>query len=321
VPPSSATSSARRPSADPAAPHAAVTAGKRYIRLTAAGALAVVLVLAAGVVAVNSGNNLLYLVVASLLAIFALSGILGHRNLHRVELRLLAPDEAWAGRPVTVRAELVNLRRRLPAFLLALGERPGAPAGTVLEIPPGGQAEVPLTMTFPRRGVHPWPTQAVTSEFPLGLIRRGGWVSTPGTCLVYPHPRAVPWEFVEAAEGSGEAQSRRRAGVGGDYRGLREYATGDPLSHVQWSGWLRLRRLQTKEFEAEGSPTAIYSYDAMPGHGAEERLSHLAWLVNAGLRRGLSVGLALPGQTFAAGSGPTHRRALLTALARFGEPT
>jgi hypothetical protein len=98
-----------------------------------------VLVLTAGIVAVNSGNNLLYLVVSSLLATLALSGILGHRNLHRVELRLLAPEEAWAGRPVTVRTALSNGRRRLPAFLLALGEKPGAPAGTLLEIPPAGR--------------------------------------------------------------------------------------------------------------------------------------------------------------------------------------
>ena len=96
-----------------------------HIRLTATGAFAIALVLAAGIVAVNSGNNLLYLVVASLLAALALSGLLGHHNLRRVGLRLIAPDEAWAGRPVSVRAELVNRRRRLPAFLLALGEKPG----------------------------------------------------------------------------------------------------------------------------------------------------------------------------------------------------
>jgi uncharacterized protein (DUF58 family) len=162
---------------------------------------------------------------------------------------------------------------------------------------------------------------AVTSEFPFGLIRRGGLVSAPGVCLVYPYPRAVPWELAEAAEGDGETRSSRRAGVGGDYRGLREYAPGDSISRVQWSGWLRLRRLQTKEFEAEGSPPAIYRFDAVPGPDTEDRLSQLAWLVNAGLRRGLSVGLALPGLTLAPGTGPAHRRALLSALARFGEPS
>jgi len=299
--------------------YAAITAGKLLIRLTTTGAFAIALVLAAGIVAVNSGNNLLYLVVASLLAAIALSGLLGHHNLRRVGLRLIAPDEVWAGRPVSVRAELLNRRQRLPAFLLALGEKPGLPAGTILEIPPGEHAEVALTLTFPTRGIHPWPEHAVTSEFPFGLIRRGGLVRSPGHCLVYPFPLAVPWEMAEAADREGELMSRRDLGVGGDYRGLRDYVPGDSFSRVQWSSWLRLRRLQTKEFESAGAPTAVYLYDAMPGPGTEERLCQLTWLVRAGLRRGRSVGLVLPGQTIPPGSGSTHRRKLLMALARFGE--
>ena len=300
--------------------HAAVTAGKSHIRLTKTGAFAIALVLAAGIVAVNSGNNLLYLVVASLLAAIALSGLLGHHNLRRIGMRLIAPDEAWAGRPVSVRAELVNRRRRLPAFLLAIGERPGTPAGTVLEIPAGEQGEVSLTLTFPRRGLQPWPVHAVTSEFPFGLITRGGLVRPPGLCLVYPCPLAVSWEIAEAAEREGETISRRGPGSGGDHRGLRDYAPGDSLSRVRWSSWLRLRRLQTKEFESEGAPPAVYRFDTMPGPGTEERLCQLAWLVRAGLRRGRSVGLVLPGQSIPPGTGATHRRKLLAALACYGTP-
>jgi len=309
-----------RPAESVATTHAAVTAGKLHIRLTTTGGFAISLVLAAGIVAVNSGNNLLYLVVASLLAAIALSGLLGHHNLRRVGLRLIAPDEAWAGRPVSVRAELVNRRQRLPAFLLALGEKPGTPADTVLEIPPGKYAEVSLTLTFPARGVQPWPVHAVTSEFPFGLIRRGGLVRAPGFCLVYPSPRVVPWEIAEAAEREGDLLSRRSPGIGGDYRGLRDYTPGDSLSRIQWSSWLRLRRLQSKEFESEGAPPAVYRYDTMPGPGTEERLGQLAWLVRTGLRRGRSVGLVLPGLALPPGTGATHRRKLLSALARFGEP-
>jgi uncharacterized protein (DUF58 family) len=326
VPPSSGISSAPPPSADtgsgpsPPGTHAAVTDGKQLIRPTTTGAFAIALVLTAGIVAVNSGNNLLYLVVASLLAVFALSGLLGHRNLRGVGLRLIPPDEAWAGQPVSVRAELVNRRRRMPAFLLALGGGTGAPDRTVLEIPPDSHGELSLTLTFPTRGVRPWPAHAVTSEFPFGLIRRGGLVRPPGACLVYPAPLAVPWELVERAEREGGVQARRAPGFDGDYRGLRDYAPGDGLSRVQWKSWLRLRRLQTKEFDAEGAPPVIYRFDAVPGPGTEERLGQLAWLVRAGLRRGRSVGLALPGRLIRPGSGATHRRELLATLARFQEP-
>lgn len=310
----------QRPPESAAPSHAAITAGKLQIRLTTTGAIAAALVLAAGIVAVNSGNNLLYLVVANLLAAIALSGLLGHHNLRRVALRLIPPDEAWAGRPVSIRAELANRGRMMSAFLLALGENPGASAATVLEIPPGKAAEVVLTLTFTTRGVQPWPVQSVTSEFPFGLIRRGGLVRSPGLCLVYPAPLAVPWEIAEAAEREGELMSRPDPGTGGDHRGLRDYVPGDRLSRVHWSSWLRLRRLQTKEFESEGAPPALYRFNTMPGPGTEDRLSQLAWLVRTGLRRGRSVGLVLPGETILPGTGAAHRRRLLAALALFGEP-
>lgn len=326
MPHSSRTSSAPRPSADAgaraaaAATHAALGNGRIRISLTATGAFAIALVLAAGIVAVNSGNNLLYLVVASLLAALALSGLLGQRNLREIGLRLIAPDEIWAGRPVTVRAELVNRRRRLAAFLLSVGGQQGAAAGTLLEIPAGECAAITLSLTFPVRGPQPWPPHAVTSEFPFGLIRRGALVQPPGACLVYPAPVALTWEFAERAEREGELQALRTPGVGGDYRGLRDYVPGDNLSRVRWSSWLRLRRLETKEFEAQGAPPIIYRFAGMPGPGTEERLGQLAWLVQTNLRRGRSVGLELPAGTIPPGSGASHRRELLTALARFRGP-
>jgi uncharacterized protein (DUF58 family) len=311
------------PSADPAgaAPdpegHAAVTRGRLRIRPTRAGLLAVGLLLGAGIVAVNSGNNLLYLVVAALLAALALSGVLGHRNLRGVGLRLLSPAEAWAGRPLTVDAELRNTRSRLPAFLLAVRSPEGG--GVAVETPPGATSRIAVTVTFPARGRQPWPPQEVTSEFPFGLIRRGAVVQPPGGCLVYPRPLPVAWEHVERAEREGELLARRTAGAGGDYRGLREYAPGDSLARVHWTSWLRLRRLHSKDFEAEGAPPVVYAFSGVPGPGTEERLGQLAWLVRTALRRGRSVGLELPGRAIAPAAGAAHRRRLLAALALFGE--
>ncbi|HEY5999287.1 MAG TPA: DUF58 domain-containing protein [bacterium] len=318
MPPSSGTSSGPPPSAEPAG--VPLAAGDLRIRLTAPGGFAIALVLAAGVVAVNSGNNLLYFVVASLLALLALSGILGHRNLAAASVRLLPPDEAWAGRPASVRVLLAAGPGRA-SYLLAVGEAGKPPAAVAAEVPRGGATDVPLAVSFPARGVQPWPALEISSEFPFGLIRRGRVVRPRGGCLVYPQPLPVSWESVDRAEREGELATRRKAGLGGDYRGLRDYVPGDAIARVQWTSWLRLRRLLTKEFESEGAPPVVYAFDAVPGPGTEARLGQLAWLVRTALRRGRAAGLELPGQTFAPGSGQAHRRALLGALARFPGPT
>jgi uncharacterized protein (DUF58 family) len=286
------------------------------VRFTAAGAVACALLLGAGLVAVNAGNNLLYLLVSGLLALYALSGVIAYANFRGLAVRAVPPDEVYAGQPATVTLEISNRRRRLPAYLLA---SPGPGGGeTLVEIPPGSSAPLGVAVTFAARGRQPYPERVLLSEFPFGLVRRGGAFAPGGTCLVYPRPLPVGWELYERAEREGEAFSRRAPGVGGDYRGVRDYAPGDSLSRVQWKSWLRLRRLQTKEFDAEGAAPVSFSWEAVPGPGPEERLGQLAWLVRTALRRGRSVGLLLPGRRIEPGSGPAHRRLLLEALALHG---
>ena len=287
------------------------------VRLTATGAAAVALLLAAGIVAVNSGNNLLFLVVASLLALFALSGVLGHTNLRSLGVRVAPPGEIYAGQPASCALLVANPRRRVTSFLVSLSGH--GPGGTILELAPGRSAPLPLLLTFPARGRRPWPLVRVTSEFPFGLIERGGLAQPEGTCLVYPRPLAVPWEVLEGAEREGDHASRNAPGVDGDYRGLRAYLPGDRLSRIRWSSWLSRQRLETKEFEAEGGAPVTFTWTGVPGPGPEERLGQLTWLVRTALRRGRSVGIALPGRVIQPGAGPAHRAALLEALALHGE--
>jgi uncharacterized protein (DUF58 family) len=284
------------------------------VRMTRAGILYILLTLGLGFVAVNAGNNLLYLAVAGLLALMSLSGILAYANLSGLAVAVRPPGEVWAGRPVTLRVELFNGRRRLPAYLLGFGDRPEE---TAVEILPGTGAEVPVTAVFPRRGRQPVGDLTLLSPFPFDMVRRGGIFDPGATVLVYPAPSPVDWELLERAERDGAESAATRVGSGGDWRGLRDYVPGDPLSRVSWKGWLRHRRFMTKEFEAEGAPPVTYAFDGVPGPGVEERLSQLAWLVRTSLRRGRAVGLELPGASFPPGTGPEHRGSLLTALALF----
>ena len=52
--------------------------------------------LVAGIVAVNSGNNLLFILVAALLGLLSLSGILAFLNISGLSLSLRTPEEVFA---------------------------------------------------------------------------------------------------------------------------------------------------------------------------------------------------------------------------------
>jgi len=84
--------------------------------VTRAGALYVVVVLVIGVAALNTGNNLLYIVVAAMLAAIAVSGIASAFCLRGLELDLKVPDHIFAKTDVTGTLWVRNPRRWIPSL-------------------------------------------------------------------------------------------------------------------------------------------------------------------------------------------------------------
>ncbi|MBI1740019.1 MAG: DUF58 domain-containing protein, partial [Candidatus Koribacter versatilis] len=69
-----------------------------------------------GIAAINTGNNLLYIVVAALLSAILFSGIASALVLRHLELDVHLPEHVFAGRPMLARLLLRNLSRWLPSF-------------------------------------------------------------------------------------------------------------------------------------------------------------------------------------------------------------
>lgn len=84
--------------------------------VTRGGIVYVLLTLVIAIAALNTGNNLLYIVVAAMLAAILVSGVASAWVLRRLELDMRIPEHVFAGRPVFGRIVLRNPRRWLPSF-------------------------------------------------------------------------------------------------------------------------------------------------------------------------------------------------------------
>jgi uncharacterized protein (DUF58 family) len=73
-----------------------------------------------GIAALNTGNNLLYIVVAAMLAAMVVSGLASAANLEQLELDVRLPEHVFAGRSVSARIILRNRRRWWPSFSVAV---------------------------------------------------------------------------------------------------------------------------------------------------------------------------------------------------------
>lgn len=91
----------------------------RY-EVTKAGIVYVLATVIIAVAALNTGNNLLYIVVAAMLAAIVVSGAVSALVLRKLQLEVRLPDHVFAGTAVRARILLRNPRRVLPAFSICI---------------------------------------------------------------------------------------------------------------------------------------------------------------------------------------------------------
>ncbi len=84
--------------------------------VTRGGVVYVLVTLVIGIAALNTGNNLLYIVVAAMLAAILVSGFVSALMLRGLEFDVRLPEHVFAGCAVAARIVLRNPRRFLPAF-------------------------------------------------------------------------------------------------------------------------------------------------------------------------------------------------------------
>src|SRR6266446_1532884 len=84
--------------------------------VTRAGLIYVLISVVIGIAAINTGNNLLYVVVAALLSAILVSGIASALVLRSLTLDVHLPEHVFAGRPMLARLLLRNTSSWLPSF-------------------------------------------------------------------------------------------------------------------------------------------------------------------------------------------------------------
>ncbi len=293
---------------------------RRTIRPTREGWWCLAVTVGLGLTAMNTGNNLLYLLESMVLALIIVSGVLSEQSVHGVRVTTVLPDAIHAGAPCTIGARVRNTKRRRPSFSLALDRpRTGARLAYVARLGPGEERLVTWEETLPRRGRHRLTGVRLTTRFPFGLFVKASRATGAEEVVVYPRRVPPPPALLRQATGPGTAPASRR-GRGHDLHDLRAYRSGDDPRLIHWRVTARTGTLTVRELEAE---TAQDAYLVLRGDGTgdpgrlEEALAEAAAVAVALLGHGARVGLVGPGIDVPLGHGPGHARRILTALALY----
>jgi len=298
----------------------------RALRPTRAGWLFFAITLGVGFAALNTGNNLMYLVLSLLLGFLILSGVMSESSLRGIRVRRRVPRELYAGCDNKVVLEISNHQQRVAAFAVVVEDRRATleadarswPRAFALRVGAGETVRRSYDLRPARRGYLKFKEFRVFTRFPFGLFSKSLTLPAAQRALVFPalEPvRNVP-DFGSPRD-AGERISGP-AGRGADAIGLRGYLPGDPLRRIHWRASLRRRALHVREVESEHEAEVelrLRTRGAQPGEPFERSVVWVASEVAALLDAGSRVALCTDDERIEAGSGARQRARLLADLA------
>lgn len=242
--------------------HAALELGTRH-QVTRLGLLFTLTWVLVALAAFASANNLLFLILALLLATLMISGFISRLSLAGLELNFVVPEHICAGRKLIGRIVIRNTKAWMPSFSIHVSgsNTSGLPAPVYFPaIPAGTQVEEPVELFFARRGSYRQNSFRLATRFPFGFAERRMEVPLLREVLVYPSidPKPGFEDLLVALQG--ELESFRR-GRGYDFYRIRPYEALESARHVDWRATAHTGDLQVREFASDQELSVAFFLD------------------------------------------------------------
>jgi uncharacterized protein (DUF58 family) len=300
----------------------------RFLRFTPEGKWFIFISIAIGFAAVNTGNNLLYLVLAMLLSLIVASGFLSEWGIKGLEIKRTFPPYIFACTPCSILLKVTNKKRYLPSFSLELEEQVNGDSkkrlAYLFRVGPQKTHTQTYHFSFPRRGLYQLHEPHLLTRFPFGFFIKGVRIKESREVLAY--PPLMPWKELlpEIAHGDDGSQSRPQKGRGEDIFAIREYFPGDTARDIHWRSTAKLLHPMVKEYERPAIKKVHIVLDtSIPKKATpsdlnffEERVSKASSLAYHLLKKqDCLVGLSVGDEFIPPQRGDSHLHRMLRALA------
>ena len=214
--------------------------------------------------AINTANNLLYMVLSALLAVLLLSGFLSAINFRFVRLEARIPANCFAAEPFPISFLIENEKRVFPSFSLHLEPQDKSAfrfaAFYVAVVRADRRIVQPGEAMLPRRGRYTMEKIKAVSRYPFGFFEKHRNYAVQAECICY--PEIIPQERMDFSVLDTQGSSQRfERGLGYDLYTIRDYLPSDSARHVHWKASAKTGTLKTREYAAEESRRVVLAFD------------------------------------------------------------
>ncbi len=227
--------------------------------------------------AISSGNNLLFIILASLLSTIAVSGIVSRNSLKQVSLSLQMPENVFVGERVSIKVTMKNLKRIFPSFSIRVedpdlsrqhsflsairrlisrrkGKTSGAEDRAMFRraayfpiLRPSETRSELMMQSFPRRGLYSLQGFWISTRFPFGFFRRGELIGAKGEVLVYPLVQEISSFFHLLPFLPGQLEGLH-VGPGENLFSIRKYQETESARIIDWKATAKTGELMARQY-------------------------------------------------------------------------
>jgi uncharacterized protein (DUF58 family) len=322
--------------------------------VTREGGIYILVLFLLSLAAINSGNNLLLMILALMLSAILTSGIFARASLRSVSVSLDVPENVFVGERVFIKVSLSNKKRIFPSVSIAIedlgmaGQDEAGSAWTrfslwmsrkhrpntsqsrqILQhvayfplIPPGESRTELVSQVFAARGRYRLEAFRLSTRFPFSFFKRGERMRAEGEILVYPHVQEVSSYFHLLPFQPGRIEGRH-TGRGETLFAIRKYCEGESARLVDWKATAKTGELMARQFvrEQESRFSLILDTVIHPCAGRdyagrfEKAVSLAASLASHFSDEGAEFEFLSPREFVPRGMGAAHLYRILRALA------
>lgn len=212
--------------------------------------------LGVGFAAVNTGNNLLYLVLGLMLGLIIVSGILSEVSLRGLAVSRSLGPYAEAQVPFPVELAVRNTKRFAASFGVELrDEIDGSPFRRrcfFLRVGARERRSIAYRCEINRRGRARFNGTIISTRFPFGLFEKTRFIPLVDDIIVLPASIWVRPPRNGFTRGEGR-YSLAVKGAGQEFREIKEMVFGDDPRRIDWRSTARMGRPMVRETDVDAS--------------------------------------------------------------------
>jgi uncharacterized protein (DUF58 family) len=288
------------------------------IKITKTGWIYVLLTIFMGFAAINTNNNLVFIVVSFMLSVMGISGFLGKSNLDNLRFSFFPQDEIYAQKLNKIDIIVSNDKKYLPSVLLTI--KVLGNTDKIIYLNNNQKATVTIFFTPAKRGLVHIKELEISSPYPFNFFVRRKKYTINEEILVFPHISNNLFESYEVDIKGDDLTNDKLTHKLEELSNIRAYSN-DPSRRIFWKQFAKTDNLYTKEYTGDEERSLYIRFEEILHiFPLEDALSIAASTIVYGYKNSIRIVFSIGDKMFPPLTSPQIKRSILKELSLYGEP-